>query len=384
MRTFLALLILLLFFSFTIFAQEDKPKQENGSGSGIGSGNGKKIDLKFSDEKAEIEPLKTLSKAPVKYTNSAREKGTEGEVLLKVTFLASGEIGSVTVIKGLPDGLTEQAIIAAKQMKFKPAAKNGVPYSVTKIVRFSFQLIDDKSNDLIDEKAKVVMEKAVAKLGGDKYLNVKTSIGEGRFSLLKDGRIASFQSFTDVIVYPDKERTDFTDNGSKTVQVNTGDAGWIYEEFLEKFGDQSENQIENFKQSMRTHYDYLLRGKWKGEAELSYVGRRPSTLGKRNDVLKLTFEKGFQVEYEFDDEGLPMKTVYLRMNADNQAITEENRYARFISYQGILMPSIIDHFTNGEHTFRIAYESLEFNRNIPDEIFIKPDNPKKLKKKLKL
>ncbi len=235
------------------------------------------------------------------------------------------------------------------------------------------------------KKAKAVMDKAVQKLGGEKYLNVKTLVGEGRLSLLKDNTIASFQSFIDIIIYPDnKERTDFTDNGSKTVQVNTGETGWIYEEFLEKFGDQGESQIENFKQSMRTHYDYLLRGKWKDEAELSYVGRRPSTLGKRNDVLKLTFEGGFVVEYEFDDEGLPMKTVYLRMNADNQAITEENRYARFLTYQGILMPSIVDHFTNGIHTFRVAYENIEFNKNIPDEIFVKPDNPKKLKKKLKL
>ncbi|MGI8544339.1 MAG: hypothetical protein ACR2MD_12815 [Aridibacter sp.] len=235
------------------------------------------------------------------------------------------------------------------------------------------------------KKAKAVMDKAVQKLGGEKYLNVKTLVGEGRFSLLKDNMITSFQSFSDIIVYPDnKERTDFNEKGSKTVQVNTGDTGWIYEEFLEKFGDQNEKQVENFKQSMRTHYDYLLRGKWKDEAKLSYVGRRPSTLGKRNDVLKLTFEKGFQVEYEFDDEGLPMKTVYLLMNADNQAINEENRYARFISYQGILMPSIIDHFTDGKHIFRVAYETIEFNRTIPNEIFVKPDNPKKLKKKLKL
>lgn len=235
------------------------------------------------------------------------------------------------------------------------------------------------------KKAKAVMDKAVEKLGGESYLNVKTLVGKGRFSLLKDGRIASFQSFSDIIVYSDnKERTDFDEKGSKTVQVNTGETGWIYEEFLEKFGDQNDKQVENFKQSMRTHYDYLLRGKWKDEAELSYVGRRPSTLGKRNDVLKLTFEEGFQVEYEFDDEGLPMKTVYLLMTADNQAINEENRYARFISYQGILMPSIIDHFTNGSHIFRVAYETIEFNRTIPNEIFVKPDNPKKLKKKLKL
>lgn len=234
------------------------------------------------------------------------------------------------------------------------------------------------------KKARKILDRAVEKLGGEKYLNVKSSFSEGTFSIVKDGKIASYQSFTDVIVYPDRERTDFIERGSKTVQVNTGEAGWIYEEFLNKFGDQTEKQIENFQTSMRTHYDYLLRGKWKNEAELSYVGRRPSTLGKRNDVLKLSFPGGLEIEYEFDDEGLPMKTSYLRMNPDNQAIKEENRYARFVSYQGVLVPSIVDHFTNEQHSFRVVYESLEFNRDIPEEIFQKPENPKKLRKKLKL
>lgn len=129
-----------------------------------------------------------------------------------------------------------------------------------------------------EEKAKIakaVMSKAVQTLGGDKYLNVNTAVSEGKFSLLKDGRISSYQNFMDIIVYPDKERTDFTEKGTKTVQVNAGDTGWIYDEFLRKFEDQGENQIESFKLSMKNHYDYLLRRKWQNEAELVYVGRRP-------------------------------------------------------------------------------------------------------------
>lgn len=99
--------------------------------------------------------------------------------------------------------------------------------------------------------------------------------------------------------------------------------------------------------------------------------------------MKLSFEGGFEIEYEFDDKGLPMKSSYIRMNADNQAITEETRYSRFIVYQGILFPTIVDRFTDNKHIFRVAYESVEFNKSVPDNIFDKPENPKKLKKKLK-
>lgn len=234
------------------------------------------------------------------------------------------------------------------------------------------------------EKAEEVIAKAVAKLGGQAYLNVRNSVGEGNLSLLQGGRIGAYMTFVDVIVFPDRERTDFDERGSKTVQVNTGDTGWIYEEHIEKFGDQTQSQIDGFRRAIRTHFDQLLRGGWKGEAELSYVGRRSSTLGKRNDVVKLEFEDGFWVEYEFDDDGLPMKTVYTTAGPDDTLLTEENRYGRFITSGGILYPSVVDRFTNDVHIFRATYESMEFNRRIPEGIFVKPDDPKKLRKKLKL
>src|SRR5215204_6068555 len=68
-----------------------------------------------------------------------------------------------------------------------------------------------------DEKAEAILKKAVQVMGGDSYLKVKTQIGRGKFSLMREGMTSSFQSFTDVIVYPDKERTEFKALGTKTV-----------------------------------------------------------------------------------------------------------------------------------------------------------------------
>ncbi len=60
--------------------------------------------------------------------------------MLRVTFLADGRIGEVTPVAGLPLGLTANAIAAAKDIKFSPALKNGVPVSVTKMVQYSFTI----------------------------------------------------------------------------------------------------------------------------------------------------------------------------------------------------------------------------------------------------
>ena len=229
-------------------------------------------------------------------------------------------------------------------------------------------------------RAEAVIKKAVENLGGEKYLNVKSQVGRGKYSLIRDSAVVSFQTFIDVIVYPNKERTDFKGGGTKSVQTNVDDTGWVFDGDQELVKNQDEKQIESFKRGMRTSLDYLLRGHWRGEGEISYVGRRPATLGKRNDVIKLTYNDGLVVEFEFSaDDGLPQKGTYKRLNADNEEVKEEDRYAQFVDVGGIKAPFIIDRFTGGVQVSRINYQSVEYNKTIPDSIFVKPASAKELK-----
>lgn len=234
-----------------------------------------------------------------------------------------------------------------------------------------------------DAKAEAVIAKAVVFLGGDRYLNVKTLYATGKFSIIRDNTIVSFQTFTDVIVYPDKERTDFKLNGVKNIQTNAGDAGWIFDGAAGVINQQNEQQIKDFKRGMKVSIDNLLRGHWRGSASLSYVGRREASLGTRNDVVKLAYEDGLEVEYEFSAEGMPTKAIYKRMNPDGEESKEEDRYAQFVETDGIKAPYIVDHFSNNVQTSRINYITVEFNKNVPDSIFVKPTNPKEAKKDLK-
>src|SRR5688500_10795808 len=58
-------------------------------------------------------------------------------------------------------------------------------------------------------EAEAIVKRTIAVLGGDEYLKVTSQIGKGKFSVVREGAVVSFQSFTDIIVFPDKERTDF-------------------------------------------------------------------------------------------------------------------------------------------------------------------------------
>jgi TonB family protein len=89
---------------------------------------------------AKIIPAEILSKPNPIYTEEARAKRIEGEVLLEVVFEASGKIQVLRVVRGLGHGLDDAAIHAAEQIRFKPALRDGQPSDSTAILHIIFQL----------------------------------------------------------------------------------------------------------------------------------------------------------------------------------------------------------------------------------------------------
>jgi len=53
-------------------------------------------------------------------------------------FADDGAIKHIMVLQGLSYGLTEQAIIAARKIRFTPADKDGKPISVMIILEYTF------------------------------------------------------------------------------------------------------------------------------------------------------------------------------------------------------------------------------------------------------
>jgi TonB family protein len=94
--------------------------------------------------RAVAEPISTnlevISKPPVQYTAEARQMKVQGDVVLRVTFLASGQVVVQAVVHGLGHGLDEEARRVAQQIRFRPATRDGRPVDLTTTITITFQL----------------------------------------------------------------------------------------------------------------------------------------------------------------------------------------------------------------------------------------------------
>jgi TonB family protein len=122
---------------------------------GTGASHGSVQTGGFGDEKAvagphvkqtaavsNTKPVEILFKPKPAYTDEARTKKIEGEVLLKVLFTASGEVKVLQVERGLGFGLDESAEAAARQIRFHPAQEDGQPVDSPAIVHIKFAMAD--------------------------------------------------------------------------------------------------------------------------------------------------------------------------------------------------------------------------------------------------
>ena len=81
-----------------------------------------------------------LSKPEPQYTEEARKDGITGTVILRVVLSRTGQVTNIQVIQRLGAGLTEKAIVAARQIRFVAATKNGQPVPMYMQLEYNFNL----------------------------------------------------------------------------------------------------------------------------------------------------------------------------------------------------------------------------------------------------
>jgi protein TonB len=81
-----------------------------------------------------------ITRSKPSYTDSARKGHITGVVVIEAIVNKQGEVEHEKVLKGLPLGLSEQAVDAVRQWRFKPGTLNGQPVDVIFTLTVNFTL----------------------------------------------------------------------------------------------------------------------------------------------------------------------------------------------------------------------------------------------------
>jgi TonB family protein len=111
----------------------------NAGGGGPGGGGGGDYSKIFTGKEVTSK-ARLISKPEPQYTEDARKNQVTGTVVLKVVFASSGQVTNIRTVSGLPYGLTERAIAAARMIKFVPATKDGHQVSMWMQLEYNFNL----------------------------------------------------------------------------------------------------------------------------------------------------------------------------------------------------------------------------------------------------
>jgi TonB family protein len=110
-----------------------------GTGGSIGSGNidgsGRNIGATAVDER----PVPLNAPQP-RYSREARDNKVEGVVIARLLVGEDGAVKQVRIVRGLPDGLSEEAVRCAYELRFKPAMKGGKPVAFWQAISIEFNL----------------------------------------------------------------------------------------------------------------------------------------------------------------------------------------------------------------------------------------------------
>ncbi|GEM_PF-575638 len=237
---------------------------------------------------------------------------------------------------------------------------------------------DQDEND--PARAAALIRESIKARGGNAYMNIRSLVGRGQYTIFEKGASGIPQSFIDYIVYPDNERTEFGKGDTKFIQTNSTAANWVYDAPQKMIRDQTEDQVKDFQQGIRRDIDNILRRGWQESgAKLIYIGRREAWKNTFSEAVRIEFQDGSTVTLHFDMRSrLPIMSEFTTV-VQGQTVENQVRFFRWVDLGGIQFPMLQDFYRGGQQSGRVAYESVEFNPQIPDKLFNKPANIKEVK-----
>ncbi len=220
-------------------------------------------------------------------------------------------------------------------------------------------------------KAKEILQQMIAGLGGQRFLQMKTSMCEGRRAQFgHNGETSGFIQAKTYWNYPDKLRVDFGKKGN-IVDLFLGDTGWT----LDRGGVSEEpaTSVSDFQAALLRNVDYLLRVRLNEQGLLLRYGGNGIAELREVEWVEVTDSEDRTMKIAMDKSShLPIRTVVTSPDLETRERHEDvTIYSNYLEKDGVQLPMQISRQHDGRRQAQTFYESCEVNPNLPGDYFTK-------------
>lgn len=231
------------------------------------------------------------------------------------------------------------------------------------------------------QKGKRVVDECIAALGGDAFLHIQNRVENGRaysfYSEKLEGLSLAkiYTRYLDPAGTPkagvllEEERQSFGKEEQDGFVLFTTEAGW--EVTFRGARPLEDQRFEDHKEATLRNVFYIMRQRLQ-EPGLSYFAQPSDFLDNRPvDIVDITDDRGITVTVYFDHfTKLPVQQSTKRRNQTYHDFdTEVTEFGKYHNVGGIQWPYDIRRGRNGHKTFELYSESVEFNKDLKDDLF---------------
>ena len=230
---------------------------------------------------------------------------------------------------------------------------------------------DTMTPEASEAKGRQILNQLIAGLGGQAYLNEKTSECDGRLAQFgHNGDLTGYIEFKEYWSYPDKKRTDFAKKGN-IVDIYAGDEGWT----LDRGGVSEEPApaVADFQEAVKRNINNVLRNRLKEDRiQIRFGGSSVVDL-KAVEWVEISDaeERVFRLAVDRSTHLLVRSIVTIRDENTHEKIDETTVYSNYQEKDGIQVPMQITKERDGRRIYQAFYAGCRINPELPADFFTK-------------
>lgn len=245
------------------------------------------------------------------------------------------------------------------------------------------------------DRAKRVVNEAIQALGGDAFLHMQDRVEYGRAYSFYRSELTGLSLAKIYTRYlspapgqlGQRERDSFGKVDARSKELSESNAQLFTEEGAWEITFRGvrpldEERYANYKDNVLHNVFYILRQRLNEPGLTLYAQDSDFYEHRPVEVIEITDADNRTVTVYFDKlNKLPVRQSFRRRNPEFKDFdTETSEFAKYREVKGITWPTVIIRARNGDKTFELYSESLDFNQSLTDNLFTLPANSKMLPK----